>query len=70
MRLALDIGLTGLPLGIQGVELQVQIVLGGYAGIDGAADGLGHRAYVAVFGGRLTIFPGPSLRPKSRQPPW
>ena len=37
MGLALYIGLAGLPLGVQGVELQVQVMFGGFAGVDGAA---------------------------------
>ena len=35
--LALDVGLAGLPLSIEGVELLIQSVLGRFAGIDGAA---------------------------------
>jgi len=37
MRLALDVGLTGLPLGVQRVEGQIQIVLGRLARVDRAA---------------------------------
>jgi hypothetical protein len=37
VRLALDIGLTGLPLGVQRVEGQIQIVLGRLARVDRAA---------------------------------
>ena len=37
MRLALDIGLTGLPLGVERVEGQIQIVLGRLARVDRAA---------------------------------
>src|SRR5271157_1539564 len=37
MRLALDIGLTGLPLGVKRVEGQIQIVLGRLARVDRAA---------------------------------
>ena len=36
--LARDIGLAGLPLGMERVELLVQTFLGRFAGIDGAAD--------------------------------
>src|SRR5215211_4846468 len=38
--LALDIGLAGLPLGIERVELEVKIMLGRLAGVDRAAQGL------------------------------
>ena len=37
MRLALDVGLTGLPLGIERVEGEVEIMLGRFAGVDRAA---------------------------------
>ena len=37
MRLTLDIGLTGFPLGVQRVEGQIQIVLGRLARVDRAA---------------------------------
>ena len=40
MGLALDIGLAGLPLGIEGVELEVEIMLGRFAGVDRAAENL------------------------------
>ena len=49
MHLALYISLTGLSLGIQGIELQVQIVLGGFAGIDGATDDFGLRRHQEAF---------------------
>jgi hypothetical protein len=39
MRLALDIGLAGLVLGIERVEFEVEIVLGRFAGVDRAALG-------------------------------
>jgi transcriptional regulator with XRE-family HTH domain len=35
--LALDVGLAGLALGIQRVELEVEIMLGGFAGLDRTA---------------------------------
>src|ERR1700693_4972442 len=41
--LALDVGLAGLALGIQRVELKVEIMLGGFAGVDGAAENLPGR---------------------------
>jgi hypothetical protein len=37
MRLALDIGLAGFPLGIERVEFEVEIMLGRLAGVDRAA---------------------------------
>ena len=37
MRLALDIGLAGLALGVERVELEVEVMLGRLAGVDGAA---------------------------------
>jgi len=42
MRLALDIGLAGLALGIERVEFEIEIVLGRFAGVDRAALGLGN----------------------------
>src|ERR1700730_8385963 len=42
MRLALDIGLAGFPLGIERVEFEVEIMLGRFAGVDRAALGLGN----------------------------
>ena len=38
--LALDIGLAGLPLGVERIELLIQAMLGGFAGVDGAAQRL------------------------------
>src|ERR1700730_4071144 len=35
MRLALDVGLAGLPLGIERVEFEIEIVLGRFAGVVG-----------------------------------
>ena len=40
MRLALDIGLAGLALGIERVELEIEIMLGRFAGVDRAAEDL------------------------------
>ena len=40
MRLALDIGLAGLALGIERVEFQVEIMIGGFARVDRAAKDL------------------------------
>ena len=36
--LAGDIGLAGLALGVEGVELLLEPFLGGFAGVDGAAE--------------------------------
>src|SRR5215211_7783434 len=38
--LALDIGLAGFPLGVERVELEVEVMLGRLAGIDRAAEDL------------------------------
>jgi hypothetical protein len=40
-RLALDIGLAGISLCIQRIELLLQSMFGGFAGIDGAVQKLG-----------------------------
>jgi hypothetical protein len=40
-RLTLYIGLAGVPLGVQRIELQLQAMLGGFAGVDGAAERFG-----------------------------
>lgn len=37
MRLALDVGLAGLPLGIERVEGEIEIMLGRFARVDRAA---------------------------------
>ena len=37
MRLALDVGLAGLALGIERVEFEIEIMLGRFAGVDRAA---------------------------------
>src|SRR6202023_3975674 len=42
MRLALDIGLAGFPLGIERVEFEIEVVFGRFAGVDRAALGLGN----------------------------
>ena len=61
MGLAADIGLGGLMLGVEGVELLVQPIFRRDPGIDGAADPLGG------FGGHADLF-GRSRRPKKRGP--
>ena len=38
-----DIGLAGFALGVEGVEGEIEIMLGGFAGVDGAALGLWDR---------------------------
>src|SRR2546423_13712967 len=45
MRLALDISLAGLALGIERVEFEIEIVLGRFAGVDRAALGLGSNRF-------------------------
>jgi hypothetical protein len=37
MGLTLNVGLTGFPLGIQRIELKVEVPFGGFAGVDRAA---------------------------------
>ena len=37
MGLALDIGLAGFPLGVEGVEGEIEVMIGGLACVDGAA---------------------------------
>src|ERR1700689_1820427 len=37
VRLALDVGLAGFALGVQRVELQVEVIIGGFPGVDRAA---------------------------------
>ena len=44
MRLALDIGLAGLALGVERVEGEVEIMLGRFAGVDRAAQRLSRLA--------------------------
>src|SRR5262249_47216790 len=52
MRLALDIGLAGLALGIERVELEVEIMLARFAGID--------RTALGFWTGRLHCLCSPS----------
>src|SRR5580704_4492829 len=40
MRLTLDVGLAGFALGVQRVELQVKVMVGGFPGVDRAAEEL------------------------------
>ena len=67
MHLAFDIGLAGLPLGVQGIELKVQIMFGGLAGVDGAAADL-HPVHAALSCDWATFCPRPSRRPKNLGP--
>ena len=46
--LAGDVGLAGLPLGVQRVELHVEAFLAGFAGVDRAAQFAGHRLQVGA----------------------
>ena len=43
MPLAPDEGLAGFPLGVQGIEVLLEAILGGLAGVDGAAASAGHN---------------------------
>jgi hypothetical protein len=46
MGLALDIGLAGFALGIEGVEGEIKIVLGGFAGVDAQRWGFGITGFI------------------------
>src|SRR6476659_1956887 len=63
MSLTADIGLRGVILGIQRVEVLLKPVLGRHAGIDGAANRLGRRVLHD-----LTSDAGCSRRPKNLGP--
>ena len=67
MHLAFDIGLAGLPLGMQGIELKIQIMFGGFAGVDGTADGRGPAAHAAL-SARTPLLPCSSRKPKNLGP--
>src|SRR3954451_7174478 len=69
--LALDGGLAGLSLGIEGVEGEIEVMLGGFAGVDRAALDLWRRAFLHGPAPRLARAADrswPSVRPKKRQP--
>jgi hypothetical protein len=53
MGLAADVGFRRLVLGVEGVELLVEPVLGRDTGIDRAADPLGRFGHHAGFSARL-----------------
>jgi len=38
VNLALDVSFAGLPLGIQRVEFQIEVMFGRFASVDSAAD--------------------------------
>jgi len=38
MRLALYVGLAGFALRIEGVELEIEVMLGRFSGVDGATE--------------------------------
>src|ERR1700730_16898313 len=62
MRLALDIGLAGFALGVEGVEGEIEIMLGRFARVDRAALRLGNDRFHAaprgwLAGGRALIDP-------------
>ena len=49
MGLALDVGLAGLPLGIERVEFEVEVMLGRFASIDRAAEDLSVGCHGCAF---------------------
>src|SRR5258706_2171299 len=55
MSLALDIGLARFPLGIERIELQVEIMLSGFARVDGASGELSCRRHRAARGLRFVV---------------
>ena len=61
MGLTLYICLAGLPLGIQGIELQVQVMFGRFAGVDGAAGQFAWAVHRAGTPGLRCRFSGPTL---------
>ena len=63
MHLALDISLTGLSLGVDGVEFEIKVMFGGFTSVDGAAN----RFRCIVFH-RRTSFVGWSRSPKNFGP--
>ena len=64
--LAGDIGLAGLALGVERVELHVEAFLRGFAGVDGAARALRHR--VSADGLLMHRFLCFARMPKKRKP--
>ena len=67
MYLALDIGFTCFPLGMEGIKFKVQIVFGRFAGVDGTADGRGPAAHAAL-SARTPLLPCSSRKPKNLGP--
>src|SRR4051812_2118134 len=67
MHLALDIGLAGFPLGVQGVEFQIQVMLSGLSGVDRTTKGLGFAIHAAT-SGACSFLPLLSRRPKNLGP--
>jgi hypothetical protein len=43
--LTLDIGLAGLALGVERIELEIEIMFGGFTGVDRAAESLPRRVW-------------------------
>jgi hypothetical protein len=72
VRLALDVGLTGFSLGVERVELKVEVMFGGLASIDCAAEGLRfgrlHVARSAAAVRRLGCAHHSGRTPKNRGP--
>src|SRR6266542_6078003 len=63
--LALDVGLAGLPLGVERVEFEIKIMLGRLASVDRAAKDLSFgRLHRCIFLGS-----GESLPPRRRERP-
>ncbi len=72
MGLALDVGLAGLPLGVERVEFEVEIMLGRLAGVDRAAKDLsfGRLHRCPFLGSGETLPPRRRERPASATPAW
>jgi len=70
MHLAFNKGLTGLSPGVERVELQIEIMFGGFAGVDRAAESFVlHPVHAALSCCGLPAFPtSPSRRPKNLGP--
>jgi hypothetical protein len=67
MRLALDIGLAGFSLRVEGIEVLFKTRVGGDAGVDGATNGGGHVASPAREGSLslCDVRRAPTSRPRA-----
>ena len=65
--LAFDIGLACLPLGMERIELQIEVMFGGLASVDGAAADF-DLVHAAVSRSPPSPLAGASLRPKNLGP--